>query len=168
MEKSKQTYFTKLNIISVSWKAGFRFRTVFCTTASNIQVLVQETPPPDWSMFLFQFPARGFSVFTLCVGHNSVKPLVSSFWFTQAQPYPTLLCSALSGLRSVVPGHWRCSSTGSRSHTYSSGVHNKYTSSHLPRCLMCQIMQLHIETKVLEEANQKNWYGFDLTVHIPG
>lgn len=56
------------------------------------------------SMFLFFFPTRGLGVFTLYISHYSVKPLVSRVAVALG-PGPTLLCSALSGLRSVVPGH---------------------------------------------------------------
>lgn len=62
-------------------------------------------------------------MFTLYVSHYSVKPLVSRVSVSR-RPSPTLLL-CLSGLRSVVPGHWLCISTGSRWHKHSSGVHNK-------------------------------------------
>lgn len=65
--------------------------------------------------------------------HAYCKPLLSktssqqSLCSTQAQPSPAQPSPAQPGLRSVVPGHWLCISTGSRWHSHSSGVHNKQT-----------------------------------------
>lgn len=165
-KKSKQTCITKLNIISVSWKAGFRFHTVFCTRARNIQVLLQEPPPGVKYVPLLVSNKRAQCVHPLC------KPLLSktfsqqSFCFTQAQPYPALLCPGEGLLFQDTDSAFQLDRGGTA--TAPACTTNKYTSSHSPGCLMCQIMRLHLKTKVIEEANQKKWYGFDLTVCIPG